>query len=181
MVRQAQQEILRYVGSTPVVFAEVGVYEAEYAEALLSVFNTQRAWFIDSWEKTPTQGYAGHDQAAWDEIAARAIAKISKYPNTEVIRATSVVASAIVPDNILDFVYLDGSHFYERVVEDINLWFPKVKLGGWVSGDDFPYEGVDKAVREFAKENTHFEYKVSGSQWWFRKSHLHYRSTLPGA
>jgi predicted O-methyltransferase YrrM len=51
-------------------------------------------------------------------------------------------------DRSLDFVYLDGSHTYEAVAEDIRCWHPKVKPGGMIGGDDFAWEGVARAVRE---------------------------------
>ena len=43
------------------------------------------------------------------------------------IRANSEIASDIFTDESLDFVYIDANHAYEYVVQDINLWYTKVK------------------------------------------------------
>ena len=54
-------------------------------------------------------------------------------------------------DNETDFLFLDGNHDYEFVINDINAWFPKVKVGGIFCGHDYRtgYKGVKKAVDEF--------------------------------
>ena len=56
-------------------------------------------------------------------------------------------------DESLDFIYIDGCHKYENVLEDLTNFYPKVKNGGFIAGHDWnPYwEGVVKAVREFFK------------------------------
>ena len=64
-------------------------------------------------------------------------------------------------DDSLDFVFVDGDHSYEGCKADIEAWWPKLKKGGIMSGDDYghtynPAEGkygVVEAVEEFAKEN----------------------------
>lgn len=61
----------------------------------------------------------------------------------------SVAAAAAVPDNSVDVVWLDGAHDYEGVRNDINAWWPKVKVGGFIGGDDFiKCVGVKQAVLE---------------------------------
>jgi hypothetical protein len=50
----------------------------------------------------------------------------------------------------LDVVFIDASHFYEDVRDDILAWLPKVVSGGTICGhditEDFP--GVRRAVEE---------------------------------
>jgi hypothetical protein len=70
---------------------------------------------------------------------------------------TSDEAARAIPDGTLDFVYLDARHDYASVVEDIGLWYPKVKPGGVLSGHDYMEQekigdtlfGVKRAVDEF--------------------------------
>ncbi len=40
-------------------------------------------------------------------------------------------------DNSLDFVFIDGNHALEYVIEDIAKWSPKVREGGIISGHDY--------------------------------------------
>jgi Methyltransferase domain len=72
------------------------------------------------------------------------------------IRMTSVEASKKYEDNSLDFVLIDGSHRYEDVVDDIMHWLPKLKIGGWLAGDDYEWGGVKKAVNELLPNRDHY-------------------------
>lgn len=64
------------------------------------------------------------------------------------IRATSAEASTYYSDNSVDIVFIDACHTYECVKKDIQLWFPKVKNGGILSGHDYTssWPGVVLAV-----------------------------------
>jgi hypothetical protein len=53
------------------------------------------------------------------------------------IIADSVQASRLFSNASLDWVHLDGRHDYASVKNDILSWLPKVKAGGWLSGDDY--------------------------------------------
>jgi len=70
------------------------------------------------------------------------------------IRMTSIEASKLYEDNSLDFVFIDASHEYEDVKEDILAWLPKVKIGGILAGHDYnTFEGVNRAVDEIFNIN----------------------------
>jgi hypothetical protein len=51
--------------------------------------------------------------------------------------AASTTASTFFADRSLDWVHLDARHDYDNVTADIGAWRPKVKVGGWLSGDDY--------------------------------------------
>ena len=55
-------------------------------------------------------------------------------------------AANFYEDNSLDFIYVDASHKEEDVSNDILLWFPKLKSGGIMAGDDWQKPGVRNAV-----------------------------------
>ena len=59
-------------------------------------------------------------------------------------------AAELVPDGWADFVFIDAAHSYEAVRDDIRLWAPKVKPGGWLGGHDYhpKFQGVIRAVDE---------------------------------
>ena len=58
-------------------------------------------------------------------------------------------------DNYFDWIYIDGNHQYEFVKKDLELYYPKIKMGGFITGDDYYGKGhwwqddVKKAVDEF--------------------------------
>lgn len=60
----------------------------------------------------------------------------------------SVEAAALFPDASCDVVWLDADHSYESVKADIAAWWPKVKIGGYLGGDDWAFRGVRMAVSE---------------------------------
>lgn len=70
------------------------------------------------------------------------------------IRTTSLKASRLYEDRFVDFVFIDASHDYENVKIDIDSWYPKVKIGGFIGGHDYPHwKGVKKAVDEFLEKD----------------------------
>ena len=64
------------------------------------------------------------------------------------IKSLSVNAAKLYEDKSLDFVLIDGAHDYTSVCNDIEAWLPKVKSGGVLAGDDWPYPGIQAAVRK---------------------------------
>lgn len=57
-------------------------------------------------------------------------------------------AAALYDEASLDFVMIDGDHRYEAVLADIDAWWPKVRPGGLLTGDDYHMAGVSRAVDE---------------------------------
>lgn len=64
------------------------------------------------------------------------------------VQATSIQASGGYADASLDFVFIDAAHDYQSVLADIFAWLPKVKIGGIISGHDWPHPPVKQAVIE---------------------------------
>jgi predicted O-methyltransferase YrrM len=76
--------------------------------------------------------------------------------NYNVIKATSKVAAKMFLNESLDVVFIDLDHSYKAVKEDIKLWLPKVKKGGFIAGDDYHenWKGVIQAVDELLPRAT---------------------------
>lgn len=82
-----------------------------------------------------------------------------------IVKATSLEAAAMYEDRSISFIMIDASHKYQDVVDDIEAWYPKLKLGGIMSGDDLDWEEVKKAVTDTCK----FYELYQTSTWFFRK------------
>ncbi|MEV6280655.1 class I SAM-dependent methyltransferase [Nocardia sp. NPDC051832] len=64
-------------------------------------------------------------------------------------------AAGLFADASLDWVHIDARHDYDSVVADITAWRPKVRPGGWLSGDDYipeAWPGVVAAVDDLLPE-----------------------------
>ena len=75
------------------------------------------------------------------------MAGLSKYIN-KAHKGTSLDTARLYKDMSVDVVYLDASHKYEDVKDDILAWWPKIKINGYLAGDDFDQKDVARAVME---------------------------------
>jgi hypothetical protein len=70
----------------------------------------------------------------------------NKFGNRVVfIRELSEQAVDLIPNNI-DFLYIDGNHKYKHVLKELELYYPKVKIGGYIMGDD-SFDDLDDPTR----------------------------------
>ena len=71
------------------------------------------------------------------------------------IRKKSTDASYEIEDGSLDFVYVDGNHYYDGVASDLELYSRKLRAGGflmlddWLWKDDNGLRSVQKAILDF--------------------------------
>jgi Methyltransferase domain len=68
------------------------------------------------------------------------------------IIADSQTASRLFADASIDWVHLDARHDYASVRADIQAWLPKIKRGGWLSGDDYDEIKWPEVVRAVGDE-----------------------------
>jgi len=71
--------------------------------------------------------------------------------NIKIHKIESIKAAAFVPDNKADLICLDDDHRYEAVIGNIEAWWPKLQIGGYLCGDDFSminWPGLVRALRE---------------------------------
>lgn len=78
------------------------------------------------------------------------------------MRMTSLEAAKHFEDGSLDFVFIDASHDYESVKQDIIAWSPKLKSTGVLAGHDIDYEPVTNAVNEMIGINN---YSITERCW----------------
>ena len=93
-------------------------------------------------------GFSGDTMRA---VHQNAIAAVSPWPGrTTIMHMNSLDAAKQIPNRSMDFVIIDASHEYAYVRDDIDAWYPKVRKGGWLLGDDCTvfFPGVVKAVDE---------------------------------
>ena len=54
-----------------------------------------------------------------------------------------------INDKYLDFIFIDGDHSYAGVLQDLVMYWPKIKDGGIFAGHDALLPDVNRALRDF--------------------------------
>jgi len=149
---------------------EIGVHMARNSYNMLRLLPIKHLYCIDPYAKYDQDGSAANDDTDINHIEQTAHKRLSKWDGTVTwIRDLSGKAADKVPDG-LDFVYIDGNHTYENVLEDIELYYPHVRSGGVIGGHDYDGSnlGVSRAAIEFTDKH---KIKLYGGKidFWFVK------------
>lgn len=140
------------------------MWQGDFSEMILQFARPRALHLIDPWAfapEYPKRWYGGEEarsQADMDAIFAAVESRFRDRPQVLLHRMTSLAASRQFHDRYLDWVYLDGDHSYEEVLSDLRSWWPKIKTGGCVAGDDYQWKdergqsSVKAAVEQFAAE-----------------------------
>ena len=94
------------------------------------------------------------------------------------IKLESIEAAKQFEDESIDFIHIDAAHDYENVLADIKAWYSKIKPGGLITGDDYGWDGVYRAVNEFfGIENiTYYDHDNRNGCVWYHKKPLNFNS-----
>jgi len=184
-VRNAEQEattwhalvprLLREHGSVRV--AEIGVWRGTLSGKILRHCATvAHLLLVDSWEPVygndPDHGWMvfgpGTDNQEMADAYRTVRETMAPYgERVTVLKAPSREGAQMVPDGSLDAVIIDALHTYHACKEDILAWWPKLRPGGVMIGDDLSewFPGVQIAVEEVFGA----KYKALGQTWWIIK------------
>ncbi len=151
--------VQRADATQPSVFIEIGAWmgrsTAYMAQCIRDSGKPIRFYTVDTWLGTP--GESVHQEEV--ERARGSIFPVF-YHNMQAcglldyvrpIPLPSLTASRLFDRFCADFVFIDANHTYEAVHGDITAWYPKVRPGGVMAGDDYGNEGfpgVKQAVDE---------------------------------
>jgi predicted O-methyltransferase YrrM len=127
------------------VAVEVGVDRGLFAVEFLSRWRGEMLYCVDSWEPYP--------QMPWHRDGDLLMAAVLLAPyarRVRLIRGNSCDVARQL--GLVDFVYIDANHEFEPAMQDFEAWWPMVRPGGVMAGDDYDQEhpGVMQAVAAFA-------------------------------
>lgn len=138
----SRQELLKSIG---LEFpngkgVEVGTFKGEFSKEIMYLWDGT-LYMVDVWSPLNPDEYidaSNHSNFEQNHIYGEAIKNISGNEDRAImVRAKSEIAANMFEDGSLDFVYIDANHAYDYVVQDIALWYPKVKPGGYLCGHDY--------------------------------------------
>jgi hypothetical protein len=167
--------------------AEIGVLRGDFPQVLLARAAPRQRHLIDPWLVTDSGSYIDAlysstttTQAAMDQMHDGVCSRFSiEIAQGQVLvhRDRSEDALAKMPDDYLDWIYIDGDHTHQATLADLTLSARKVKTGGLIAGDDYMLggwweSGVVTAVHGFlyARGTDFIIMSLSGTQYMLRRT-----------
>jgi hypothetical protein len=120
--------------------AEIGVWKGDFAQAMLTNFSAVTKYYmIDPWAHLPDWNKPFNvDDQTFEEVHAEALSKTDFAASRRmVLRGRTSAVINEIPDQSLDFAYIDGDHTLRGITMDLIQVLPKIKEGGLIGGDDF--------------------------------------------
>jgi len=185
-IRPAMIDLMRRYRGRPINVLEIGARYGDSSEMIMRSLKVDAYTIID-----PYVSYGDYSEDGFNDVLVRetgdAIFKNTRrrlgaiHRNVCFIRELSdnKIAINAIEENSCDIVFVDGNHEYEFVLKDLVNYYPKLKMGGSLVGDDFHTRHSDndllgtlddgcsrkmvfEAVEKFANDNG-YAYLVHGS------------------
>lgn len=145
---------------------ELGVCEGENFELMIE-HGPELAVAVDAWidDGVPSRNDIGLTKETLENQYQSFASRMNSLPFVKIYREYTFDAVKRFPDEYFDLVYIDADHTYKACLQDIKDWFPKIKKGRFLLGDDYfhgtaPGPGdkgvifkVIEAVNDFCRDN----------------------------
>lgn len=143
--------------STGAIGVELGVAEGRFSESLLKTGRFSHLYSIDMWS-----GDRGHDVVQYKSALQRLLPFRGQ---STALRMTFDEAIDLFPNESFDFIYIDAyAHTGEEGGKIFRQWWPKLKPGGIMAGDDYSshwplvVEAVDRFISDYHLELSVFSF-----------------------
>jgi len=135
---------MRKFSKKPITVLEVGARYGESSKIVLANFNVDRYIIVDPYEMYDDYAGDGFDKVllntGGDNVFNQTKKELTKINQNVVFKRSfsddSETLLSILDDS-LDLIYIDGNHTYDYVLADLKNYWPKLKSGGVLCGDDF--------------------------------------------
>jgi predicted O-methyltransferase YrrM len=133
----------------PLKMIEIGSYMGESAMMFAMSHLFSKICCIE-----PFHGYEEFNDImkyTWKQVEHQFQHNTRNFKSIELHQGLSHDIADSFEDDTFDFIYIDGSHNYENVKRDIQLYLPKLRKGGVIAGHDYyekEWPGVVQAVNE---------------------------------
>ena len=147
------------------IVCEIGIYKGKFSQKIQKISRPKEHHMIDCW--APLCDPSGEvvisqkEQDKFFRFVSTSFKKLVKKKKCIIYKEYSRKIVSKFPDFFFDWVFVDGSHKYEDALEDLTLYYPKVKMNGFICGHDYlnktgkqlgPF-GVIEAVTKFLSKN----------------------------
>lgn len=148
----------------PEIVVEIGVfYGASLIPQALALAHVGKGkiYGIDPYDMTAVlEGLAPEEQRDWwqtqdlnkaCETVRSWVKKLELEEQVGMIRQESRISTYWFKDEEIDILHIDGAHSEASALEDVTLYQPKMKKGGYIWFDDSDFPATQKALRELEK------------------------------
>lgn len=155
------------------IVCEVGVQRGVNFANIIK-HNPKLAVAVDCWidDGVASRNDGRFSQKVFDEQYEDFRKSVDGKPFVKIYRGYSFDAVKSFEDGYFDVVYIDADHSFESCLRDIEDWYPKVKKGRFLLGDDYRVSrytrtsfGVIQAVSEFTKKNNLKSFELPRYGW----------------
>lgn len=159
--RERNRDYVLSLMSKNSICAEIGVWKGDFSKRILKITQPKVLYLIDAWkseiinDNSDTKNLTQND---FDLLYSNVLKKFSNNDNVKILRQNSKEALETFPDEYFDWIYIDASHHYENVLQDLETARVKLKHGGIIAFDDYVNaagkwdDDVIRAVNDFAKK-----------------------------
>jgi cephalosporin hydroxylase len=143
-------DMINYINETEktseITMVEIGSYIGESSIVFAQHF--KKVICIDPFQNYDEIKNFYGDHAEMDLVYNKFLENTKDYKNISHVRATSDSAVNNLKKEKIGFVYIDGLHTYEQVIQDIANYHPLIKHGSFIAGHDYSgyWQGVKNAV-----------------------------------
>lgn len=139
--------------------AEIGIFEGNFSEYIIDTVKPSLFYLVDVFTGYTISGDKNGEnmkEVSLDLVYENLTNKFKDNNNIKLFKGFSANFYESIPDDALDFIYIDGDHSYEGVKLDINNARNKIKTGGLICGHDYTsrFQGVIDAVDEFCNKHS---------------------------
>lgn len=142
--------------------AEIGVFRGDFAAHNLNHWKGYYA-MVDTWghRSDGTTDKNDKDANYWKEIQDEVAWKTThgKGPRS-LIKGYSVDVAETFEDEFFDWIFIDAGHDYQNAKADLEAWWPKLRPGGFFTGDDYGLHHDDARLWPLTAHR--FEVNVNG-------------------
>jgi len=125
------------------VGAEVGTRKGRFAYKMCKVLTPKKLTLIDPWRQQPADEYPeiinteDAEQEGFYQEVLKHFSDLIAAGTVEIMRELSSTALPKLPDNSLDWIYIDGNHRFACVLSDLTQAYRIVKDDGLIMGHDW--------------------------------------------
>ena len=157
------------------IICELGVFTGENFNYMIE-HNPKEAVAIDAWinDNIISRNDLRFSQEALNKQYQDFANRMADKPFVKIYREYTTTAVMHFPNEYFDLIYIDADHTYQGCLKDIEDWYPKVKKGKFLVGDDFRNAlipetgikfGVIEAVKDFTNTNNLTFYDLPRYGW----------------